>query len=281
MIDPGDVLAWGAVRLRDLPWRAERDPWRILVAEVMLQQTQAPRVVPAYEGFLRRFPSVRALARAPRREVLLAWDGLGYNRRAIALSEAARVVASEHREAIPSDTAALQRLPGVGPYTAAAVASIAFGAPVAAIDTNVRRVVARVLGGAEGHELPPARVRALVGSWLDPEDPGAWNQALMDLGREACRPRPRCGECPLLRWCRFAASGRAPSPRQRSQVRFEGSLRQIRGAVVGDLRARASADVDDLATAIGADPERVREAIRRLATDGVITVRGGRVRLAD
>ncbi len=275
------LLAWYEPRRRAYPWRRTRDPYRVLVSEVMLQQTQAGRVAPAYTGFLRRFPSVRALARAPRREVLVAWDGLGYNRRAVALSEAAQVISSEHGGAIPSDPAALQRLPGVGPYTAAAVASIAFGAPVPAIDSNVRRVVARSLGGAEGHELRPADVRALAGSWLAPADPGAWNQALMDLGREVCRPRPRCQVCPVLRWCRFAASDRTPSPRRRAEERFEGSFRQVRGAVVSVLRARASANVADLTAGLDVDPERVREAIERLAADGLVSILGDRVRLAD
>jgi A/G-specific adenine glycosylase len=131
---------------------------------------------------------MRALSEASRRDVLVAWDGLGYNRRAVALSEAARIVEHEHGGRMPRDMAALQRLPGVGPYTAAAVASIAFGAPIAAIDTNVRRIVARVFVGDASGAIAPSRVRELSETWLERDDPGGWNQALMDMGRR-CRPR--------------------------------------------------------------------------------------------
>ncbi|MEX2421997.1 MAG: A/G-specific adenine glycosylase, partial [Actinomycetota bacterium] len=158
----------------------------------MLQQTQAARVAVAFPRFLRRFPSVGALARAPRRPVLQAWGDLGYNRRAVALSEAARAIVREYDGVVPGDASALQRLPGVGPYTAAAVAALAFDAPVAAVDTNVRRVVARVHLGAEGHDVAPTEIAVLARDWLDTRDPGSWNQAVMDLGREICRPRPRC-----------------------------------------------------------------------------------------
>ena len=149
----------------------------------MLQQTQAARVAVAYPRFLRRFPSVGALARASRRSVLQAWGDLGYNRRAVALSEAARAIVREHDGVVPDDASALQRLPGVGPYTAAAVAALAFDEPVAAVDTNVRRVVARVHLGAEGHEAAPTEIASLARDWLDTRDPGSWNQAVMDLGR--------------------------------------------------------------------------------------------------
>ncbi|MGZ8612174.1 MAG: A/G-specific adenine glycosylase [Actinomycetota bacterium] len=244
----------------------------------MLQQTQAPRVVPVYSAFLRRFPNVRVLALAPRREVLLVWDGLGYNRRAVALSDAARAIVRDHAGRVPADPASLRALPGVGPYTAAAVASIAFGVPVAAIDTNVRRIVARVFEATD--DVAPARVRELADAWLDHSGPGAWNQALMDLGREVCRPQPRCDVCPLLRSCAFLARGVRPSVPRRSQGPFEGSFRQVRGAVVRALRARASATADELVGVTGLDAERVGEAVRRLIAEGLLEVRGACVRLA-
>ncbi|MFM8944409.1 MAG: hypothetical protein ACKOI0_04100 [Actinomycetota bacterium] len=165
----------------------------------MLQQTQASRVVPAYRAFLRRFPTIASLARAPRSAVVGAWSGLGYNRRAIALADAARAIVRDHGGRIPRAAADLRTLPGVGPYTAAAVASIAFGEPIAAVDVNVRRVVARARLGADPHALDAATIDAEAARWLDRRDPGSWNQALMDLGREHCRSVPRCDGCPLAR----------------------------------------------------------------------------------
>jgi A/G-specific adenine glycosylase len=263
------------------PWRTTRDPYRTLVSEVMLQQTQASRVVPAYGAFLARFPSVRALAEAPRRDALVAWDGLGYNRRAVALSEAARVIVREHGGRVPAGTGALQRLPGVGPYTAAAIASIAFGVPVPAIDTNVRRVVARAFEGVEADEVAPRGIRDLASAWLDPEDPGGWNQALMDLGREVCRSRPRCDACPLSVTCRYRALGHEPRPGRSRQRAFDGSFRQVRGAVVRALRARRSATAGELAALTGFEMARVREAIERLVGDGILVDRRGRVGLTE
>ncbi|HEX6130549.1 MAG TPA: A/G-specific adenine glycosylase [Actinomycetota bacterium] len=252
------------------------------MSEVMLQQTQAPRVVPAFRAFLERFPDVRALAAAGRADVVRAWGALGYPRRAVALHEAARAVVRDHGGAVPADPRALRRLPGVGPYTASAVASIAYGLPVAAVDTNARRIAARYLRGAEPDEVRPADVAADAASWLDEARPGAWNQALMDLGREVCRPAaPRCGSCPLAAGCRFRAAGRIGRPSSPRQAAFRGSLREVRGRVVAALRD-GSATERRLAAATGFPPERVAQAIEGLVRDG-IAARGprGAVRLAD
>jgi A/G-specific adenine glycosylase len=272
------LRAWFEPRREAYPWRRARDPYRVLVSELMLQQTQASRVVPAYTAFLRRFPNVRSLARASRREVLLAWDGLGYNRRAVALSEAARSIVRDHAARVPADVPTLRGLPGVGPYTAAAVASIAHGTPVAAIDTNVRRIVGRVFDGLD--DATPARVRELADAWLDPRDPGAWNEALMDLGREVCRPQPRCDVCPLRRSCAFVGAGARPADPRRTQGPFEGSFRQVRGAVVRALRAREAASLEELTAITGLDAERVAEAVRRLTAEGLLETRRSRVRLS-
>jgi len=255
----------------------------------MLQQTQAARVAVAYPRFLHRFPSVEVLARAPRRWVLQAWGDLGYNRRAVALSEAARAIVSEHGGVVPDDASALQRLPGVGPYTAAAVASLAFDTPVPAVDTNVRRVVARVHLGREGHEIAASELAGLARSWLDRGDPASWNQAVMDLGREICRPRPHCEVCPLARVCRFRATGAVPRSAPKRQGRFEGSMRQVRGAVVGALRSEPSLTLARLAGLTGFELERVGEAVSGLAADGLLDAGPaatagrplGRVRLAS
>jgi A/G-specific adenine glycosylase len=235
----------------------------------MLQQTQAARVAPAFERFVAVFPSVAALAAARRADVVRAWVGLGYNRRAVALSEAARAIVRDHGGRVPSDPRVLRSLPGVGPYTAAAVASLAFGVPVAAVDTNARRIVARFHVGVDAADVPVRRVREVADAWLDRRDPGTWNQALMDLGREVCRPTPRCGACPLAAGCRFRARGAVPRPPARAPGRFEGSSRQLRGAIVR-LLAERPATIATIATRTGVADERVRDAVVSLHRDGLV-----------
>jgi A/G-specific adenine glycosylase len=246
----------------------------------MLQQTQAPRVEPIFERFLGSFPDVRALADASRADVLRAWAGLGYNRRAVALHEAARAIVREHRGRVPRNADALVRLPGVGPYTAAAVASIGFGDPVAALDGNVRRVVARAIRGAEPDEVPLSDLASDAQAWLDPSAPGEWNQALMDVGRLHCRPAPRCEGCPIAAGCRFRDAGRPGRPSRPRQSRFEGSPRQVRGAVVRELRSVRSASAEALAERTGHTAAAVATATAALATDGIVErTRSGRFRL--
>lgn len=260
----------------------------MLVSEIMLQQTQAPRVVPAFRRFLAEFPTVRALAAAPRAQVIRAWGGLGYNRRAVALSRSAGAIVRDHDSNVPSDPDVLRTLPGVGPYTAAAVASLAYGVAVPALDTNVRRVVARVRLGTEAGDVSASRLHSAADEWLDRADPGGWNQALMDLGREVCRPRPRCDACPIAEACRFRSAGLEPHPVGRSQGPFEGSSRQLRGAVVRSLRSRPSRTLATLVAELGVKPEAVRTAIEALHADGLLVAGaaalagrpGGRVRLA-
>ena len=220
------LLAWFAAEGRDLPWRRTRDPYAILVSEVMLQQTQAARVVPRYVAWLERWPTVDALAGASADDVLRAWQGLGYNRRALNLHRAAREIAAN---GWPDE---LTELPGVGRYTADAVACFAFGRAVLPVDVNVRRVLERT-GGSFDHTCA---------------------QALMDLGATVCIARvPRCGECPLAEEC--PSRGRRFEPLRR-QGPFEGSFRQRRAAAL-----RALLD--------GVDP-RDEEAVAALARDGLV-----------
>ena len=242
----------------------------MLLSEVMLHQTQAARVAPAFERFVARFPTVRSLASASRSEVIRAWAGLGYNRRAVALHRAARRIVDEHGGRIPEDLAGLLGLPGVGPYTAAAVAALANGAPVAAVDTNVRRVVARAALGVDTAGADQRDVARAADEWLDPSDPGGWNQAVMDLGREVCRPMPRCGACPLARVCAFERVPGVGAPAARRQGRFEGSSRQLRGLLVGALLRVPSATLASLARDAGQPTHRTAEAIRGLARDGLV-----------
>jgi len=276
------VLAWYRPRRESYPWRrVATDPYRILVTEVMAQQTQAPRVASAFVPFVDRFPSIEALAAASRADVLRAWASLGYNGRAVALHEAAKEIVREHAGIVPRDVRALLALPGVGPYTAAAVASIAYGEPVAAIDTNVRRVIARAARGAEPDELSAAELSASAEAWLDRRNPGTWNQAVMDVGRALCRPvTPRCDQCPLARWCSFAVSGREGRRTARRQSRFEGSPRQVRGVVVQTLRALPEASRAEIASETGLGADRVGAAVEALLRDGLVEQAGrDRVRL--
>lgn len=244
----------------------------------MAQQTQISRVVPAYRAFVCRFPSVTSLARASRADVIVQWAGLGYNRRAVALHEAARAIVA--RGGFPRTVDGLRALPGVGPYTASAVACFAFGVAVPTVDVNVHRVVARA---GLGEEPSPSNRRAaleLAASWLSRSRPADHNQALMDLGATICTARaPRCDACPLRRAC--PSRGRAtPFPRKRSEP-FEGSTRQARGAILEAVRRRGSVRVRDL-------PQRADLAalLGALEDDGLVVcspaaraARGGRIYL--
>ncbi len=199
------LLAWYDANRRDLPWRGSRDPYRIWVAETMLIQTQVETVIPYYERFLRRFPDVNALAEAELDPVLKAWEGLGYYARARNLHRAARIVVDQHAGQLPSDEESLRALPGIGPYSAAALLSIAFDQPSLAVDGNLRRVLSRVY---DERRPTPARLRELGTPWLDRDRPGDLNQALMDLGSTLCTPRsPRCPSCPLASVCLARARG--------------------------------------------------------------------------
>ena len=244
------LLDWYTVNARDLPWRRTADPYAILVSEVMLQQTQVARVVPRYEAWLARWPSAAALAAAPRGDVLAAWVGLGYNARAHRLQAAcARVT----REGWPRTAEGLRSLPGVGAYSAAAVACFAFGEAIAAVDVNVARVAARV-GLAEPQRLL-AEGRA-----------AEWNQAMMELGATTCRARTAaCAVCPLTPWC--ASAGQVPTPEEKPpRGRFEDSNRWVRGRVVAALAAGHGVPRD-----IPAD--RLQAGVDSLLRDGLV-VRG-------
>jgi len=231
------LLAWFAGHGRELPWRGSRDPYAILVSELMLQQTQVVRVVPRYLEWLERWPSVESLAAATPADAIRAWQGLGYNRRAVALHRAARVVAER---GWPDD---LTELPGVGPYTAAAIGNFAFGRPVLPVDVNVGRVLSR------------------TGGEFDPEAA----QALFDLGATVCLARiPRCGECPLAGECPSAGRRYAA---ERKQGPFEGSFRQRRARLLRLVAAKPQP--------IGLDPQ----ALASLVADGLVVVNGDRATL--
>jgi A/G-specific adenine glycosylase len=269
------VLDWFGRAGRGLPWRATRDPYRVLVAEVLAQQTQAARAAEAWPRFLERFPDVAALAGATPAEVLRAWQGLGYNRRALALRATAQAVVE--RGGWPDTVEGLAALPGVGPYTARAVACFALGLQVAPVDTNVARVLARALLGSDPAELGPAARQRLADDAVPAGRAWAWSSALMDVGALHCRPRPVCRGCPLEPSCRWRALGAAAPPaRPRAQAPFATSDRRWRGAVVrvlagtpGGLDPGALAEAVDAAAA-ARPPGWFEGLLARLQAEGLL-----------
>jgi len=269
------VLAWFDAQGRSLPWRATRDPYRTMVAEVMLQQTQTGRVAPAYHSFLQRFPTLSSLAHAPAMEVIQAWRGLGYNRRAVDLQRTAQAIDGEHGGVFPSSPAALKRLPGLGEYTSNAIACFSFDAQVPVVDTNVRRVLSRNALGRDPAELSNERIAGLAAEWLPDGEAYRWNQALMDIGAMFCRSeKPLCSKCPLQSSCAYRAKGRhkkAPVRATRPQEKYEGSRRQARGSIVDHLRraARKGITVSELAKQMEGDPGALTELLVKLEKEGL------------
>ena len=243
------ALAWYASSGRDLAFRRTSDPWSVLVSEVMAQQTQAARAAAHWARFMAAYPTPAAFAATSTAEAIRAWRGLGYNRRAVALRAAAIEIRDRNDGLVPDDLDALVALPGIGPYTARAVLAIAFGRPVAALDTNIRRVLDRVLGG-----LPPStRERQRLADALVPVDRAAdWTHALMDIGSTLCRAREvRCGACPLARHCVLARSGGLPrsaverTPAGDRPTPFPATRRWLRGRILDRLRDADGGDATD------------------------------------
>ncbi len=263
------LLAWYAASGRTLPWRSTTDPYPILVSEVMAQQTQVGRVADRFDDFMARFPTIEALAAAPLKDVIGAWSGLGYNTRAERLHRAAQRIADS---GWPTDVPGLEELPGIGPYTARAVAALSFGTRVAAVDTNLRRVLSRWHGEPlDGPALDHAAATDIA------EDAAAWNQAMMDLGALVCRPRrPLCDECPVEAWCAGPDVYQSPRP----QSRFEGSRRQVRGEIVRTL-VRAPATLDQLVAWSGVPHGTIEEALEHLTADGLVERHDGWYRLPE
>ncbi len=278
------LLSWGGGRRVDLPWRHTRDPWAILVSEVMLQQTQAARVVKRYESFLQRWPTPSACAGAALGDVLREWQGLGYPRRAQRLHEAARVIRDDLGGRLPHTYEGLVALAGVGAYTARALLAFAFEADAAVVDTNVARVLAR----RAGRRLSPREVQSAADALLPPGQAWAWNQAMLDLGATVCTARAwACGGCPLAAGCAWSAAGHPePDPAHGSagvsgrQAAYAGSDRQARGRVLAALVAGplVGAAVGG-ATGLATDPERAERIIAGLLADGLVECRDGALRL--
>ncbi len=258
------VLAYYRETPRDFPWRRTRDPWAILVSEVMLQQTQTARVAPKYEAWMEAFPDPGALASAKPERVISLWSGLGYNRRALALRDAARIIVERHGGTVPRDERALDDLPGIGIYTARAVLAFAFGENVAFIETNIRAVFIHFCF-ADRESVSDKEIMVLAEEAAKGEDPREWNYALMDYGAALKRV--------------------APNPNRKSsgyarQSKFEGSVRQVRGAIVRKL-SEGPADAEALYAASGAERERFDAALGGLAAERVVVVSDGKISLRD
>ncbi|MEX2294046.1 MAG: A/G-specific adenine glycosylase [Acidimicrobiales bacterium] len=278
------VLAWWEGQRRELPWRDTRDPWAVLVCEVMAQQTQVARVAERWAPFLDRFPTPAACAEVPLAVVLRWWSGLGYNRRALNLHRCATEVVAQHRGRLPSTLPELLALPGIGPYTARAVLAFAFEADAAVVDTNAARVLARW----EGRRLTAREAQGAADAALPSGLAWSWNQAVLDLGASVCTRRaPRCSACPVADRCGWALSGhRLPDPADGSagvsggQSRFEGSDRQGRGRLVGALRAGPVA-VADLPLVMGwpDDVPRAERVVAGLVSEGLVEKQADHYRL--
>ena len=288
------LLGWYEAHEAPFPWRTARDPYSALVAAVAAQQTQIARVLEIHERWMRAFPTLDALARADRADVLRVWGRAGYPRRAVALHETAvrcmsPIAEGGHGGALPRDPTALLALPGVGPFTAAIVRTFGWGDDAPAVDTNVVRVIGRVVYG----DLQPARetsatlVEAAAARLLPRGQAARWNPALMDYGGRVCLPRPRCEECVLASICaarpRFAA-GEVAEP-VRAQGRFDGSDRQARGLLMAALREATAAGVrastllrrlDPTGSAKGEERARLRRLLTTLVADGLAWRAGGR-----
>lgn len=270
------VMDWYAVNARPLPWRDPScTPWGVLVCEVMSHQTPVSRVAPVWQEWMARWPTPPDLAAESPGEVVRAWGRLGYPRRALRLREAAAAVAERHDGVVPDDEALLRALPGIGTYTAAAVMAFAFGRRTTVVDTNVRRVLTRVVEGRE-HAAPAlTAVESALAAALVPDEPEAsatWNVALMELGAVVCRARaPRCGQCPVEDLCAWVAAGRPghDGPPRRGQA-WHGSDRQVRGAVLQSLRDATGPVPRSALEGAGEDAAQVDRCIASLVEDGLL-----------
>ena len=273
------LIQWGSGSLRDLPWRRTNDPWRVLVSEVMLQQTSVARVMPKYEAFLEAFPTPSALAMAPLGDALRLWSGLGYPRRCRNLQATAVVLHKQLNDCMPDSLEELLKLPGIGQYTARAVLAFAHRADVAVVDVNVSRVLSRLEG-------VPMKARALqdFADELVPQGLGwEWNQVMMDFGARHCTVRsPLCDSCPVRAQCKYKGVGDDPAQLSagvsKPQPRFEGSDRQARGRAlraVGDGSQR----ITDVIEAMHIDEVRAEKLIASLVDEGLLQRTGNTITL--
>jgi A/G-specific adenine glycosylase len=269
------VLAWYASHARDLPWRAPgTTPWSVLVSEIMLQQTPVARVIGPHAEWIARWPAPPALAAEAPGEAIRQWGRLGYPRRALRLHETATILTARHGGIVPADAGALLALPGIGSYTAAAVASFAFGQRHAVLDTNVRRVLARLVAGRAAPAAALSVAETRLAESLLPAEPAVaarWSVAVMELGALVCTAAaPRCGACPVARGCAWLAAGQPPEAARRRAQRYDGTDRQCRGRLLAVLRdggaAVSRADFD----AVWPGQDQLARALDGLVADGLV-----------
>lgn len=267
-------MAWYRTHGRhELPWRLTRDPYAVLVSEVMLQQTQVARVLPYYTDWIQRWPTFAALADASPAEVIRAWRGLGYNRRGLNLHRLATVVAAEYRGSLPTEPLVLRRLPGIGPYTASALRSFAFEERVVVADTNIARVVSRTaLGVASQREVATDELKRWLEALLPARSVRDHNLALMDLGAMVCSARgPACGSCPLAGHCAWQANGKPAGAIQLPPApKFETTARYARGRIVDALREAPAHEAELAAMLPGRHGAKIATYLQGLERDGLI-----------
>lgn len=268
-----ELIDWFDTAARDLPWRRDPSPWSVLVSEFMLQQTPVSRVLPVFSLWMHRWPTPAALAAEPPGEAVRAWGRLGYPRRALRLHRAAAAIVERHGGEVPSDRDDLLALPGVGDYTASAVASFAFGARHPVLDTNVRRVLARV---AHGVAFPASSLtsaeRSLAAALMPVHDAHRWAAAIMELGATVCTARaPRCGRCPVAHHCRWRADGypEHAGPPRRGQA-WAGTDRQVRGRLMAVLRASEGPVPRDRLDEVWDDALQRERCLHGLVADGLV-----------
>lgn len=269
------VLRWYAGAARELPWRADdATPWGVVVSEFMLQQTPVARVLPVWHEWMSRWPEPTALAAEPAGEAVRAWGRLGYPRRALRLHASAQAIARDHGGVVPSTVDELRALPGIGDYTAAAIASFAFGARTAVLDANVRRVNARVFAGvAEPTSTPSVAERAAALARVPATDPGRFSVAVMELGALVCRARgPRCDGCPVAVDCAWLNRGRPASAVGRRTQSYEGTDRQARGRLLAVLRDSPEPVPVETLDEAWADRAQRHRALASLVEDGLVDV---------